>query len=249
VNKSARTALAASAALILVLLGAGCSNNHHREGDSREAGDPPVPAGANVVIQWNNLLLQAIRDTKPGPPMTARALAIVHTCMYDAWAAYDKTANGTRFGGGLRRPEREMTLGRKSKAVSFAAYRALVDLYPTEKAQFDAAMTQLGHDPTDAPTDRSPPQGPALSGGGGGVPLAPGGVPSDGYEWVGGAPPPPPPPSGHPLRAPPADAGRLCPRCAGAPGAGSPPIGGERGWNGWGPGPASACSTSDAVTA
>ncbi|MBK8725124.1 MAG: phosphatase PAP2 family protein [Holophagaceae bacterium] len=158
-NKSVRTALAASAALILVLLGAGCSNNHHREGDSRAAGDPPVPAGANVVIQWNNLLLQAIRDTKPGPPMTARALAIVHTCMYDAWAAYDKTANGTRFGGALRRPESEMTLGRKSKAVSFAAYRALVDLYPTEKAKFDAAMTQLGYDPTDASTDRTTPQG------------------------------------------------------------------------------------------
>src|SRR5207245_9196976 len=43
----------------------------------------------NVTIQWDNAALQAIRVTKPGPPIVARALAIVHTTMYDAWAAYD----------------------------------------------------------------------------------------------------------------------------------------------------------------
>ncbi len=121
--------------------------------------DPPVPTGANVVIQWNNAALQAIRDTKPGPPMTARALAIVHTCMYDAWAAYDPTANGTRYGGALRRPAEERLPGRKSKAVSFAAYRALVDLYPSDKALFDQLMTTMGYDQTDTSTDRTTPQG------------------------------------------------------------------------------------------
>ena len=30
----------------------------------------------NVVIQWNNALLQGVRDSKIGPPMVARALAI-----------------------------------------------------------------------------------------------------------------------------------------------------------------------------
>ena len=30
--------------------------------------------------------------------MVARALAIVHTCMYDAWAAYDDRARGTQLG-------------------------------------------------------------------------------------------------------------------------------------------------------
>lgn len=148
-------ALPAAAALAGLLGCGGSSSSGHRGA----GGDPPVPAGANVVVQWNNVLLQAIRDTKPGPPMTARALAIVHTCMYDAWAAYDRVAVGTRFGEALRRPESEMTPGRKSKAVSYAAYRALLDLYPTEKAKFDAAMTTLGYDPADASTDRSTPQG------------------------------------------------------------------------------------------
>jgi hypothetical protein len=36
--------------------------------------------------------LQGDRDSSFGPPMIARALAIVHTCMYDAWAAYDAKA-------------------------------------------------------------------------------------------------------------------------------------------------------------
>src|SRR3989454_4502751 len=53
----------------------------------------------NVTIQWDNAALQAIRVTKPGPPIVARALAIVHTTMYDAWAAYDDQAVGTRLGG------------------------------------------------------------------------------------------------------------------------------------------------------
>jgi hypothetical protein len=145
--------------LALTALLAGCSSGGGSSARDARAGDPPVPAGANVVIQWNGLALQAIRDTKPGPPMTARALAIVHTAMYDAWAAYDKAATGTRFGDGLRRPESERTAGRKSKAVSYAAYRALVDLYHSEKAKFDAALTQMGYDASDASTDRATPQG------------------------------------------------------------------------------------------
>jgi hypothetical protein len=31
---------------------------------------------ANVVIQWNQAALQGVRDSKLGPPMVARALAI-----------------------------------------------------------------------------------------------------------------------------------------------------------------------------
>src|SRR5881392_1197081 len=84
----------------------------------------------NVVIQWNQAALQGVRDSTLGPPMVARALAIVHTCAYDAWAAYDKHAVGTQLGGELRRPNKEHTLANKNKAISFAAYRAAVDLLP-----------------------------------------------------------------------------------------------------------------------
>ena len=113
----------------------------------------------NVVLQWDNATLQAIRITKPGPPIGARALAIVHTAMYDAWAAYDETAVGTRLGGSLRRPTAERTLANKAEAVSFAAYRALVDLFPSQTSAFDALMTSLGYEPTDASIDTSTPAG------------------------------------------------------------------------------------------
>jgi hypothetical protein len=53
--------------------------------------------------------------------MIARALAVCHTCVFDAWAAYDRVAVGTRLGGELRRPPRERTLANKSKAISFAS--------------------------------------------------------------------------------------------------------------------------------
>jgi hypothetical protein len=60
--------------------------------------------GRSAVILWNDAALQGVRESKLGPPMVARALAIVHTCIYDAWAAYDRVAVGTRLGGSLRRP-------------------------------------------------------------------------------------------------------------------------------------------------
>ena len=61
-------------------------------------------ADDNAVLRWSEQTLAAIRALKTGPTINARALAIVHTAMYDAWAAYDPVAVGTRLGGSLRRP-------------------------------------------------------------------------------------------------------------------------------------------------
>jgi len=92
--------------------------------------------------------------------MVARALAIIHTCAYDAWAAYDRLAVGTRLGGALRVPPSKRTLPNKSEAISFAAYRAAVDLFPGSKTTvFDPLMAALGYDPTDQSTDASKPAG------------------------------------------------------------------------------------------
>ncbi|HEY6286588.1 MAG TPA: vanadium-dependent haloperoxidase [Ktedonobacteraceae bacterium] len=94
-----------------------------------------------------------------GPPIVARALAVVHTCMYDAWAAYDDAAVGTHLGSALRRPTSEHTQANKEKAISYAAYRALVDLYPDQVAYFNTLMNHLGYNPSDASTDSSIPTG------------------------------------------------------------------------------------------
>src|SRR5215218_4474552 len=82
--------------------------------------------GDNLVVQWDEVTLQAIRDTRPPPPAAARALAMVHTAIYDAWAAYDPVAVDTRqrlrVAPALRQPTAERTLANKNKAISYAAY-------------------------------------------------------------------------------------------------------------------------------
>jgi hypothetical protein len=118
----------------------------------------PMP-GSNNVIVWNNAALQAIRDTSPGPTIAARVLAITHTCIFDAWAAYDPIAVGTRLGGALRRPVAEDTLANRDEAISFGAYRALTDLFPTEGLMLQGVMTSLGYDPNDNSVDTTKPDG------------------------------------------------------------------------------------------
>jgi hypothetical protein len=119
-----------------------------------------VASRSTTSVQWNSAALQGIRDAKLGAPVVARALAIVHTCMYDAWAAYDERAVGTQLGGALRRPASERTLANKERAISFAAYRALVDVLPVDTASvYILLMKQLGYDPGDNSTDIETPTG------------------------------------------------------------------------------------------
>ena len=112
-----------------------------------------VLAHPALVSRWNSAALQAIRATKPGPPIAARALAITHTCIFDAWAAYDAKAQGTRLAGILRRPLAERTEQNKEKAISFAAWVCLADLFPSQKNSLDNLLLDLGYDPNEQPQE------------------------------------------------------------------------------------------------
>ncbi|HEU5160869.1 MAG TPA: hypothetical protein VFU43_27980 [Streptosporangiaceae bacterium] len=101
--------------------------------------------GDNVVLVWNQAGLDAIINSRLGPPMVARAMAVLHTCIYDAWAAYDRRAAGTRFGTHLRQPPWERTQRNKNQAISYAAYTAAVDIWPELTPRFDAVMADLGY--------------------------------------------------------------------------------------------------------
>jgi hypothetical protein len=117
-------------------------------------------APLNVVVQWNNAALQGVRDAKLGAPVIARALAIVHTCMYDAWSAYDERAIGTQLQGALRRPAAERTLANKEQTISYAAYRALADVLSVDvDSVYAPLMKRLGYDPGDDSTDIETPTG------------------------------------------------------------------------------------------
>jgi hypothetical protein len=122
-------------------------------------------SGDSLVLLWNEAALQGVRDSKLGPPMVARALAIVHTCIFDAWAAYDHQAVGTRLGGALRRPPRERTLANMNTAISFASYRAAVDLFHDGANQLSdelggkpgvAYSDYTGYKPANDPMDLRP---------------------------------------------------------------------------------------------
>src|SRR4029450_4808494 len=111
---------------------------------------PPCP-GDNVILKWDDELLQAIRanPAATGPTVTARALGVLHTATYDAWAAYDPVAKVTRPDGPSQQAKASITLDNKTKAISYAAYRVLLDLFPARKADFDAQMAELLYDPDD----------------------------------------------------------------------------------------------------
>jgi hypothetical protein len=115
----------------------------------------PPSDNDNVVLQWNNEALECIRAVRTPPVVNARALFIVHSAAYDAWAAYDAKAVGTRLGRTLRRPSAERTLANKDQAISHAAYRAASWVWPGCQADWDAQLEALGYSVGDASTAAS----------------------------------------------------------------------------------------------
>lgn len=93
-----------------------------------------------------------------GPPIVARALAVSHTCIYDAWAPYDARAVGA-VASTPRRPAAERNDANKAKAISFAAYRCLLNLFPAGITRLDSQMRSLGYDPADLSTNLATPRG------------------------------------------------------------------------------------------
>jgi hypothetical protein len=103
----------------------------------------PVLAASDVVI-WNKAAVDAIVSTKTNDLVTSRALAVLHRAIFDAWSAYDAKAVGVRLDtNALRRPSTERTDANKAVAIGHAAYRTLVDLFPSEKSRFDAVLKRL----------------------------------------------------------------------------------------------------------
>ncbi len=133
-------------------------------GDGGADGDAAPPAvcpqdvidvakDKSVARQWDEQVIAAIRRDLPRPPVHARNLYHMSAAMWDAWATYDATADGVfttekNTAGDLA--------AARNQAVSFAAYRVLVQRYqkavggPISEACFTSVMKRLGYDPTDA---------------------------------------------------------------------------------------------------
>jgi hypothetical protein len=119
---------------------------------------PISPSNNTAVIQWNNAALQAIRGSTLGPPMVARALAITHMCIYDAWTSFDPRALPARANG-IPKVTNQRGVPIRAQAISFAAYRALLDLFPSQSSVFVDLMQRLGYNPADTSTDTATPTG------------------------------------------------------------------------------------------
>ena len=107
----------------------------------------PNEATDNAILRWNERLLESIRVNPrlTGPTVSARSIGVLHTATYDAWAAYDAVAVDTRqrlrADPTLRRPAAERTVENKSKAISYAAYRVLLNLFPTRASIYSTYMS------------------------------------------------------------------------------------------------------------
>jgi PAP2 superfamily len=94
-----------------------------------------APARADVVLDWNNVLLQAIRVDRTAPPRAGRALAMVHVAVFDA-------VNGILGGYTPYAVTDPAPAGASPEAAAAAAaHDVLVSLFPAQQATFDAALT------------------------------------------------------------------------------------------------------------
>ena len=117
----------------------------------------------NIAYRWLNITQEvSARDVDRNgarPTVLSRMMAIWATAMFDAWAAYDQAAVGSRLGGSLRRPAREQTLENKKKAISYASYHALRDVFPADAEFLRGEMEKLGYDPALKSSDAATPEG------------------------------------------------------------------------------------------
>jgi len=82
---------------------------------------------SGAVRTWNALALRTI-GSAPSNHASARALALVHTCMYNAWAAYDGNARQTGHGVAVRLPRAARDAASQAAAMGHAARAVLAGL-------------------------------------------------------------------------------------------------------------------------
>jgi hypothetical protein len=89
---------------------------------------------ADMVLEWNQTLLAAVRTASTPPPRASRAMAIVHAAIYDAVNAIERTHEVYAVDV-LASP-----LASREAAVAAAAHATLSSLFPTLDATFDAKL-------------------------------------------------------------------------------------------------------------
>jgi membrane-associated phospholipid phosphatase len=110
------------------------------------------------VVTWDKTALQASANVHLGPTADSRALAIVHACIYDAWTTYDSLAVPTQANR-IPKALLQGSTANKTQAISYAAYRALLDLFPSQSTMLANQMQTMGYNPNNTSTDTTTPAG------------------------------------------------------------------------------------------
>jgi hypothetical protein len=98
-----------------------------------------APGQPSIVMEWNRLAGQAVINTLMPVTIAARAYAMVHEAIYNAWAHYDWLARFTQPWLS-KRLAIEWNSINKRVAISHAAHGVLTELFPTQVALFDALL-------------------------------------------------------------------------------------------------------------
>jgi hypothetical protein len=108
----------------------------------------PRAEALDVVLTWNTAALDAIRSASTSPPAASRALAILHTAMFDAVNGIERSY----------RPYLVPTLApfgaSPTAAANAAAYRVLSVLFPTQARDFTVRYLELTRGDRDSLRDR-----------------------------------------------------------------------------------------------
>jgi membrane-associated phospholipid phosphatase len=94
-------------------------------------------ACADVVTDWNNAALDAIRADRTAPPIASRSLAIVHASIYDAVNGIARTHEPYLVQSAVA------SSASREAAASAAAHLALVNLFPASTSTFDALHSAI----------------------------------------------------------------------------------------------------------
>jgi len=101
--------------------------------DDDSSSDQPNPGhpanGAQLIQDWNQLALDLCTAASRGPTISSRVYALVNAALYDAWAAFDKEAQGSIVD--LQRPLGQPSEVRTVAAMATAAHDVLVSVGAT----------------------------------------------------------------------------------------------------------------------
>ena len=123
----------------------------------------PLAAQHSVAREWNEALLQTMREDLARPHVQARNIFHFSVAMYDAWAAYDDEAGAYLLGKNTcpckSVPKPADVEAARKEAMSFAAYRFLMARFAQSPqstlivGRFRDLMKQQGYDPRNYSSD------------------------------------------------------------------------------------------------